>query len=90
MGISLSVRPVDQQQGQLAVRFYSRWCYVKLGVGVLAMRIRSTRNRFYTKQTKIFEPKNYCILFFLKVPKKLVVAQKINLEGTLIYGGGWR
>ena len=48
---SLSVRPVDQQQRQLAVSFYLRWCYVRSGVGVSARRIGSAMNRFYTKQT---------------------------------------
>ena len=42
-------------------------------------------NRFYTKQTKIYG--NFRIWFFLKDPKKLFVAQKINLEDTLIFEG---
>ena len=42
-------------------------------------------SRFYTKQTKIFGPKNFHIWIFLKVLKKLFVAQKINLEDTLIF-----
>ena len=42
-------------------------------------------NRFYTKQAKIYG--NFRIWFFLKDPKKLLVAQKINLEDTLIFGG---
>ena len=77
MGISLSVRPVDQQRRQLAVSFYFRCYYVGSGVGVSTRRIGSAMNRFYTMQTKIFVPKN---LFFLKVPTKLFVAQKINLD----------
>ena len=40
-------------------------------------------NRFYTKETKMFEAKNFCILSILKVPTKLFVAQKINLEDAL-------
>ena len=75
---SLSVRPVDQQRRQLAVRFYSRCCYVKSGVSVSARRIGSAMNRLYTKQTKHFGPNNFCIWFFLKVRKKLFVSQKIN------------
>ena len=61
----------------LAVRFFSRWCYVRSGVGVSARRIGLAMNRFYTKQTKIYG--NFRIWFFLKDPKKLLVAQKINL-----------
>ena len=38
------------------------------------------------KQTKIFGPKHFCILVFLKVPAKLLVAQKRDLEDILIYG----
>ena len=87
MGISLSIRPVDQQQRQLAVSFYCRWCYVGSGVVVSARRVGSAMNRFYTKQTKIFGPENICICFFLKVSEKLFVAQKINLKETLIFGG---
>ena len=41
-------------------------------------------NRFYTKQTKIFKLKNFCLWFFLHVSKKLFVAEKINLEDSLI------
>ena len=88
--ISLSLRPVDQQRRQLAVRFYSRWYYVRSGVGESARGIIWAMNRFYTKQTKIFGPKYFRIWFFLKVLKKLFVVQKINLEDTLIHGRGWR
>ena len=31
----------------------------------------------------MFEAKNFCILSILKVPTKLFVAQKINLEDAL-------
>ena len=48
-GISLSVKPVDQQQRQLAVRFYSWWYHKGSGVGVSARRIASAMNRFYAK-----------------------------------------
>ena len=44
-------------------------------------------NRFYTKQTKLFGPKNFCILFFQKVLMNFFfVAQKKNLEDTLVQG----
>ena len=36
MGSFLLVRAVDQQQKQLAVRFYSRWYIMRSGVGILA------------------------------------------------------
>ena len=79
MGISFLVIPVDQQRRHLAVRFYSRWYYVRSGVGVSARRIGSAMNRFYTKQTKIFRPKTFRILFFLKVPTKFLL-----LKGTVM------
>ena len=63
---SLSVRPVDQQRRQLAVRFYPRWWYVRSRVGVSAGRIGFAMNRFCTKQTKIFGPKTF-IFDFLKL-----------------------
>ena len=45
MGISLSIRPVDQQQRQLAVKFYSKWYCAMSGVDVLARRFRLASNR---------------------------------------------
>ena len=59
--------------------------YIRSEVSVSARRITSAMNRFFTKQTKMFEPKDFS---YLKNPKKLFVAQKINLENTLIYGAG--
>ena len=45
MDISLSVRPVDQQQRQMAVKFYFQWYCGTSGVNVLARRFRLTSNR---------------------------------------------
>ena len=85
MGISLSVRPVDQQRRQLAVRFYSRWYYVRSGVGVSARRIRLAMNR---NRPKFSDHKTFVFYFSYNVPTKLFIAQKTNLEDTLIYWGG--
>ena len=42
-----------------------RWCYVRSGVVVSIRRIDSAKNKFYTKQSKIFfGPKNFHIWFF--------------------------
>ena len=46
MGISLLVRPVDQQKRQLAVRFYSKWYCATSGVDVLETRFRLALNRY--------------------------------------------
>ena len=47
MGISPSVKPVDQQRKQLAVRFYSNWYCAMPGVDVLAARrFRLASNRY--------------------------------------------
>ena len=46
MGISLSVRPLDQQQRQLEVRFYSNWYCATSGVDLLARRFRLAPNRY--------------------------------------------
>ena len=46
MGISFSVRPVDQQQRQLTVRFYSKWYCTMWGVDVLARRFILASNRY--------------------------------------------
>ena len=45
MGISLSVRPMDQQRRQLAVRLYSKWYCAMSGVDVLARIFRLASNR---------------------------------------------
>ena len=39
MGSFLSVRAVDQQRKQVAVRFYSRWYIMRPRVGILARQI---------------------------------------------------
>ena len=44
MGISLSVRPVNQQRRQLTVRFYSKWYCATSGIDVLARRFRLSLN----------------------------------------------
>ena len=46
MGISLSVRPVDQQRRQVAVRFYSKWYCATSGVHILTSRFRLALNRY--------------------------------------------
>ena len=46
MGISLSVRPVDSQQRQLAVRFYSKWYCAMSVIDVLVRRFRLALNRY--------------------------------------------
>ena len=45
-----------------------RWCYVRPGVVVSIRRIDSAKNRFYTKQSKIFfGPKNFHIWFLFTI-----------------------
>ena len=51
MGISLSVRPVNQQQRQLVVRFYSKWYSAMSGVDVLARRFRLALNRYIVHES---------------------------------------
>ena len=46
LSISLSVRPADQQQRQLAMRFYYKWYFATSGVSVLARRFRLASNRY--------------------------------------------
>ena len=43
-GCFLSFRPVGQLQRQLALRSYSRWYFIRSGVGMLARRICSALN----------------------------------------------
>ena len=49
MGISLLVRPVDQQRRRLAVRFYSKWYCATSGVDVLARSFRLALNRYIVR-----------------------------------------
>ena len=50
MGISLSVRPVGQQQRHLAVRFCSKWYCATSGVDVLPRRFRLASNRYIVRE----------------------------------------
>ena len=51
MGISVLVRPVDQQWRQRAVRFYSKWYCATSGVDVLARRFRLALNRYIAHES---------------------------------------
>ena len=51
MGISLSVRPVDQQRRQLAVRLYPKWYRSRSGVDVSARRFRLASNRYIVRES---------------------------------------
>ena len=51
MGISLSVRPVDQQPRQLAVSFYSKWYFAKSGIDVLARLFRLALNKYIIRES---------------------------------------
>ena len=51
MGISLSVRPVEQQQRQLAVTIYSKWYCAMSGVDVLARRIGLALNIYIFRES---------------------------------------
>ena len=79
--LSLSVRPVDQQGRQLAVRFYPRWCYVRSGVYSVYQLGESGRawTDFIPSRPKFSDQKSVTSDFFL--------SHKINLEDTLIFGG---
>ena len=51
MGISLSVKPVDQERRQQAMRFYSKWYCAPLGVDLLARRFRLASNKYIIRET---------------------------------------
>ena len=51
MGISLSVRPSGQQQMQLAVRFYSKWCCATSAVDALVTRFRLASNKYIVRES---------------------------------------
>ena len=62
MRISLSVRPVDQQQRQLAVRFYSKWYCATSGVNVLARRFRLASNRYIVHESTNVKVRKYQVM----------------------------
>ena len=51
MGISLSVKPVDQQRRQLAVRFYSKSYCATSGVDLSARSFRLASNRYIFRES---------------------------------------
>ena len=51
MGISLSVRPVDQQRRQLAVRLYPKWYRSRSGVDVSARRFRVASKIYIVRES---------------------------------------
>ena len=51
MGISLSVRPVDQQRRQLAVRLYPKWYRSRSGVDVSARRFRLASKIYIVRES---------------------------------------
>ena len=80
MGISLSVKPAGNEVLlQLVLCRFRSWFIIQENrVGHEQILYQADQN---------FRTKKLSYLIFLKVPKKLFVAQKINLEDTLIYGG---
>ena len=62
MGIFLSLRPVDQQSRQLAVRFYSKWYCATSEVDVLARRFRLASNRYIARESANIEVCQYQVM----------------------------
>ena len=74
MSISLSVRPVDQERRQLAVRFYSKWYFTRSGVDVLTRRFRLALNRYINLESGI-EKIMFIIRMSLRVHVQLQTSQ---------------
>ena len=51
MGISLSVKPLDQQRRQLTVRFYYKCYCATSGVDVIARTFRLASNRYIVRES---------------------------------------
>ena len=62
MGISLLVRPVDQQRRQLPVRSYSKWYYVTSEINVLTIRFRLAWNRYIIRESASIKVCQYQIM----------------------------
>ena len=62
MGISLSVRPVDQQQRPLAMRLYSKWYCTTSGVDVLARRFWLASNQYIVCESVNIELCQYQVM----------------------------
>ena len=66
MGISLSVRPVDQQRRQLAVRFYPKWYSAMSQVNVLVRRLKLASNRYIVRESANVKVCQYQVMVYLR------------------------
>ena len=60
--MSLSVRPVDQQRRQLALRFYCKWYSVTSGVEVVARRFWLASNRYIVCESETIKVCQYQVM----------------------------
>ena len=51
LGVHVHTRPVDQQQRQLVVRFYSNWYWAASRNDVLAKRFKLVSNRYTVRES---------------------------------------
>ena len=89
MGISLSVRPVERQRRQLAVRFYSKWYYVRSGSMYKLGESCWPWTDFIPSRPK-FSDKRFSYFIFSKSSNETFCCSKDKFRGHLIYSGGWR
>ena len=62
MGFSLSVRLVDQQRRQLAVRLYSNWYCATAGVDPLASRFMLALNKNIVHESANIKERPYQVM----------------------------
>ena len=69
MGITLLVRPVDQQRRQLALRFYPKWYCAMSGVDQLARILSLASNKYIVHENanvKAFSIKKLKVMIYLR------------------------
>ena len=62
LGVHVHTRPVDQQQRQLVVRFYSNWYWAASRNDVLAKRFKLVSNRYTVRESANIKVCQYQIM----------------------------
>ena len=88
MGISLSVRPVDEQRRQLAVRFYSKLVLCKVRGRFISWENRVGHEQILYQADQNFQTKKRSYFTISKGSDETFCCSKDTFRGHLIYGGG--
>ena len=85
MGISLSVRPVDQEQRQLAVSFYSKWYCITSIANVLARGSRLASNRYIVRESANIKVCQHQVMISNGLSKEINEQRIFSKQFTISY-----